>query len=208
MDIAVIAIDLHRGHLDPAVATLPLAPEAAAEVLRSCGAFFDGCRSRGIPIVHLVTQYRNAEEILSNPAWLRRSEDPQSTRRNMAVHNIEGMPGIEIMPEVYAPGDLRIATKKRYDCFVGTDLDFVLRSLHVRTLWVTGVNTNSCVLATSVQASCRDFDVTVVSDCVDSMDGREFHEAALTLLGRAFTEVADSGTLLRSFDASLSENRN
>jgi len=30
---AVVAIDLHRGHLDPAVATMPLAPDRAARVV-------------------------------------------------------------------------------------------------------------------------------------------------------------------------------
>jgi hypothetical protein len=30
---AVVAIDLHRGHLDPAVATMPLAPDRAGPAL-------------------------------------------------------------------------------------------------------------------------------------------------------------------------------
>ncbi len=200
MDVAVIAIDLHRGHLDPAVATLPLEPRAAAAVVGRAAEFFEECRSRGIPIIHLVTRYRGQEEILSNPAWLRRSKDPNSTRQNMARHNLEGMPGIEIMPELWRAGDVRVDTKKRYDCFVGTDLDFVLKGRGIREVWMTGVNTNSCVLATSIQASVRDYDVSVVSDCVDSMDGREFHENALQIMGRAFTEVHTSRELLAAFD--------
>jgi nicotinamidase-related amidase len=200
VDVAVIAIDLHRGHLDPKVATLPLEPEAARTVVTRSAAFFEGCRERGIPIIHLVTRYRDQAEILANPAWLRRSQDPQSTRKNMANHNIEGMPGIEIMPELWRPGDVRVDTKKRYDCFIGTDLDFVLQGRGIREVWMTGVNTNSCVLATSIQASVRDYDVAVVSDCVDSMDGEEFHHNALQILGRAFTEVHTGQELLAAFD--------
>jgi nicotinamidase-related amidase len=194
--IAVVGIDLHRGHLDPEVATLPLPAEAAAAVVARNRAFFDAVRRAGIPIVHLVTRYRDVGEILANPAWRRRAEDPTSTRRNMAGHNLEGMPGLEIMQGLFAPGDIVVDTKKRYDCFLGTDLDFVLRTRGVEELWITGVNTNSCVLATAIQASVRDYDVTVVSDCVDTMDGPSFHESALMLLQRAFTEVRTSQELV------------
>ena len=49
---AVVAIDLHRGHLDPAVATMPLEPAAAARVVAANQRFFAWCRSVAIPIVH------------------------------------------------------------------------------------------------------------------------------------------------------------
>src|SRR6266700_833098 len=79
---AVVAIDLHRGHLDPAVATMPLAPDRAARVVAANARFFKSCRADGIPVVHLLTQYRDAAEIASMPAWLARS-------RNYAVVVIE-----------------------------------------------------------------------------------------------------------------------
>lgn len=60
---AVVAIDLHRGHLDPAVATMPLTPEASRMVIDANRRFFDGCRTAGIPIIHLLTYYRTVEEI-------------------------------------------------------------------------------------------------------------------------------------------------
>ena len=46
---AVVAIDLHRGHLDPAVATMPL---AADRVVAENARFLRDCRAAGIPIVH------------------------------------------------------------------------------------------------------------------------------------------------------------
>lgn len=203
--IAVLAIDLHRGHLDPEVATLPLPAERARMVVDRCAVFFRGCRAAGVPIVHVLTQYRDVEEVLSNPAWRARIADPHSTRRNMAQHNLAGMPGCTVMPALWAEGDLLVDTKKRYDCFLATDLDFTLRSHGIDTLWVTGVNTNSCVLATSIEASCRDYDVTVVSDCVDTMDGEDFHRAALAILERAFTKLASSQELLAELTTSRSE---
>lgn len=191
----VIAIDLHRGHLDPTVATMPLPAELSTKVVSANKVFFDQCRIDGIPIIHLLTQYRDEGEILSNPAWRARSDDPSATRSNVARHNLIGMPGVEVMPELFRNNDVLIDTKKRYDCFIGTDLNFVLKSMGAESLWITGVNTNSCVLATAISASCQDYDVTIVSDCVETMDGDEFHYSALKIFERAFGKVLDAKEL-------------
>lgn len=193
---AVVAIDLHRGHLDPEVATLPLPPDQCASVIHANQSFFSRCRKHGIPVIHLLTQYRNEQEILSNPAWRARAEDPQATRANVGRHNLRGLPGVEVIRVLWDERDVLIDTKKRYDGFVGTDLEFVLRSMEVHHVWITGVNTNSCVLATAIAASCRDYDVTVVSDCVDTMDGGDFHQNALQIFERAFGKVKSAKELI------------
>ncbi len=198
---AVVGIDLHRGHLDPAVATMPLAADRAAAVVEANRKFFDGCRAAGIPIVHLVTQYRDATEIRVNPFWRTRADNPTASRKNVARHNIAGMPGIEIMPGLYKEGDWVVDTKKRYDCFIATDLDFVLRSHGINTLLITGVNTSSCVLATTTHANVLDYAPVVISDCVDSMDGPALHEAALTCIRAAFGWVMTSDEALTTFGA-------
>lgn len=189
---AVVAIDLHRGHLDPAVATMPLAADRAERVVAANSRFFKSCRAAGIPIVHLLTQYRDAEEIASMPAWLARSRNPDNPRRNVLNHNLAGTPGVAVMPQLLDPSDWVVDTKKRYDCFVGTDLDFLLRSHGINTLLITGVNTNSCVLSTACAACSRDYAVVVIEDCVDTMDGSALHEAALACIRTAFGVVMRS----------------
>jgi biuret amidohydrolase len=184
---AVIAIDLHRGHLDMDVATMPTSPEVAKRVIAANKQLFDWCRSIGIPVIHLLTQYRDVPEIASNPFWRTRAEDPKATRKNVLRHNLKGMPGVAIMPELYdRERDLVVDTKKRYDCFLGTDLDFTLRAHGINTLLITGVNTNSCVLATTTAANVRDYAVIVVKDCVETMDGPALHEAGLLCISTAF----------------------
>lgn len=189
---AVVVIDCHRGHLDPEVATMPAAPETAARLTAANRAFLDGARSLGLPVVHCVTTYRDAGEIAANPFWRTRARDPRATRRNVLRHNIDGMPGCEIMPGLRHPADVLVATKKRYDCFVATDLDFLLRARGVNALLLTGINTNSCVLATAIAANVRDYAVVVVRDCVDTMDGPAHHDAALLCLSTAFAHVLDA----------------
>jgi nicotinamidase-related amidase len=102
------------------------------------------------------------------------------------------------MPEIYEPGyDLVVDGKKRYDCFAATDLDHLLRSRFLDTVLLTGVNTNSCVLATAVSANTRDYAPVVVEDCVDTMD-RQVHEAALTVIRQAFGWVATAEEVLEA----------
>lgn len=192
---AVVAIDLHRGHLDPAVATMPLAAQKAARVVAANERFLERCRAAAIPVVHLLTRYRDAAEIRCNPFWRTRAENPDNPRRNVLAHNLEGMPGVQVMPQVWREGDWLVDTKKRYDCFIGTDLDFTLRAHGINTLYVTGVNTNSCVLSTVAAACSRDYAVVVVEDCVDTMDGPALHDAALACIRTAFGFVVASEAL-------------
>src|SRR5207253_2776777 len=43
---AVVAVDMHRGHLDPAVATLPLAAERCGPAIERAAALFADLRAR------------------------------------------------------------------------------------------------------------------------------------------------------------------
>jgi nicotinamidase-related amidase len=193
---AIVAIDCHRGHLDPAVATMPASPETAARLTEANRAFFEAARAAGVPIVHVVTTYRDVEEIRANPFWRTRAEDPNATRKNVLRHNLAGSPGCTIMPGLHKPGDMIVDTKKRYDCFRGTDLDITLRTHGVNCVMLTGINTNSCVLATACAANVLDYAVIVIEDCVDTMDSSAHHDAALLCLRTAFAHVMSTGDAL------------
>lgn len=192
---AVVTIDLHRGHLDPAVATMPLPADVAGRVTKANAEFLREARNRLLPVVHVVTSYRSVEEIASNP-WWSAVAGTDASRANVLGHQLPGSPGLELMPDVYeAEYDIVVGTKKRYDCFAATDLDHVLRSRSIETLLLTGVNTNSCVLATTVAANTRDYTAVVVQDCVDTMDPA-LHDAALHVIRQAFGWVAPSTEVL------------
>src|SRR4051812_30472893 len=176
---------------------MPVAAAAARRVIAANRRLFDWARTAGVPVVHLVTTYRDAEEIRANPFWRTRAEDPAATRKNVLRHNIVGMPGCTIIPELHDSRDWVVDTKKRYDCFVGTDLDFVLRKHGINTLLVTGVNTNSCVLSTVAAACAKDYAVIVVEDCVDTMDPPALHDAALQCIRTAFGFVLATDEVTR-----------
>jgi nicotinamidase-related amidase len=181
--MAAVAIDMHRGHLDPEVATLPLAAERCGPVIDRAAQLFQGLRQRGVPIIHVVTEYRDAAEIMANPFWGAIENDPAKARKGMSGHNIIGGHGTEIIPALLDKRDIIVGGKKRYSPFFGTGLDFVLRRrLGVDTLILAGINTSSCVLCCGFEATNRDYRVVIAADAVDSMDGEEMHRFALRLM--------------------------
>jgi nicotinamidase-related amidase len=189
---AAVVIDMHRGHLDSSVATMALDPHDAARIVASTGRFLARCRTRRVPVVHLITAYRDTAEISLNPFWRASAEDPSSTRREVLRHNLMGSPGCDVVEELLDPADITVSTKKRYDCFRATDLDFTLRAHGVNTLLIAGVNTNSCILSTTAAACSLDYAAVVIEDCVASMDGPALHDAALACMRAAFGWTASS----------------
>ncbi|HYM04019.1 MAG TPA: cysteine hydrolase [Stellaceae bacterium] len=180
---AVVAIDMHRGHLDPAVATLPLPAERCGPVIERAARLFRALRERGVPIVHVVTEYRDSAEIMANPFWNAIHDDPTKARKGSSRHNIIGGPGTEVIPALRDGRDIVVGGKKRYNPFMGTGLEFVLRRrLAAETLILAGINTSSCVLCCAFEATNRDYRVIIASDAVDSMDGEEMHDFALRLM--------------------------
>jgi len=182
---AVVAVDMHRGHLDPAVATLPLPAERCGPLIKRAAALFADLRARGVPIVHVVTEYRDVDEIAANPFWKAAHDDPSKARQGILRHNVAGSHGTEIIPELHDPRDAVVRTKKRYSVFTPTDLEFVLRRHGIDTVIVAGVNTTTCVLCAAFEATNRDFRVVVATDAVDSMDGEDMHRFALRLVEAA-----------------------
>jgi nicotinamidase-related amidase len=183
----VVSIDMHRGHLDPAVATLPVPADEARALVGRAAQVYRELRDLGVPIVQVVTRYRRPSESTSNPFW---ASKRSHARSRQAEHNLFGSPGTQLIPELCDPRDIVVDTKKRYSAFLHTDLDFVLRDLGARTVILTGVNTNSCVLGTAFEVVNRDYQLVVLRDCCGSMDGPTAHEQALTLIETALGEVA------------------
>jgi nicotinamidase-related amidase len=197
---AAVAIDMHRGHLDPAVATLPLPAERCGPVIKRAAALFDALRELAVPVIHVVTEYRDAGEIAANPFWKAVDDDPAKARRGILRHNLAGSRGTEIIPELLDPRDRVVRGKKRYSAFHATDLEFVLRRLGVDTVILAGINTTTCVLCAGFEATNRDLRVVIAADAVDSMDGEEMHSFALRLMAAAIGWPLDNQEILRALE--------
>jgi len=186
---------MHRGHLDPEVATQPADPSYAARVIAAAKDTLAFARGLAIPVVHVKLTYRMipglGSEGMSAPFWAAISAIENDKNRlapervtTVNEHNIRGSPGTEIIPELYEQTDYVIDNKKRLDCFMGTDLDMLLRNLGVKSACLMGINTNTCVLNTAFTAHNHNYQTIVLSDCVASMYGNDLHELGLQNIKR------------------------
>lgn len=197
---AVLAIDMHRGHLDPDVATMPVTPELATRVISATEQLFDFARSRSIPIVHTILESRLipgiGRESLINPfrqAMIASSEAQPAHFKGVKEHNVTGSVTTESMPTLRA--DYEIRSKRRLGSFYGTDLEPLLRALRTETLILAGINTNTCVQNAAFEAFNRDFRVIMVEDCVGSMYGEDLHQFALENVRRCLGWVVSLSDL-------------
>src|SRR5690242_2187809 len=205
-ETAIVTVDMHRGHLDMDVATMPAKPEDAKRVIAGARQVLDFARKMQMPIIHVILVYRKLRTIgsegMTNPFWkalhAAQTETDRLTpgrRSTVREHNIEGSPGTEIIPELYREGDYVINNKKRLDCFYGTDLRQLLDNLGVKNLLLMGINTNTCVLNTSFTAFNFDYRVVVLSDCVASMYGDDLHVLGLQNVARCLGWVVTNEQL-------------
>jgi biuret amidohydrolase len=207
--MAVLAIDVHRGHLDPEIATMPVTADIAAEVVAASARLLAGTRAAGIPTVYAVMHNRfvgGESEFLRNPWWRavegvreKLTPDLPSTIRG---HNLVGSPGTQVMPELAPlPGDYVITAKHRLSSFLDTDLESWLRVRGVDTLLLIGINTNTCVLCAAFEAFNRDYAAIVVSDCVHSMYGDDLHELGLENVARCIGWVLSTDEVVAKLGA-------
>lgn len=195
---AVLTIDMNRGHLDEEVATLPLDPEKADEVIENVSRLTAAARDADIPVLHVSTEYRSTEELTSNPNIAATSD---GAREQITDHNIKGSPGVEVVSKIVADDDVMVHPKKRYSPFLYGDLEFVLQSRDIERLLIAGVNTNTCVQCTCFEAYNRDYEVVVVEDCVDSMYGEQFHEWGLENIDAALGTIVSLSDALADLDS-------
>ncbi len=83
-------------------------------------------------------------------------------------------------------GDITIV-KRRVSAFTGSDLEVIVRSLGVQHLVMTGIATGGVVLATLIEATDKDYRLTVLSDCCADPEEEVHH----MLLAKIFSRRAN-----------------
>jgi nicotinamidase-related amidase len=93
----------------------------------------------------------------------------QSDFRRLVAHvTAEGCKGRKIARLLMPEEDDYFVLKPKHSGFYSTGLDILLHYLQVRTVILTGVAGNICVLFTANDAYMRDYYLVVPSDCVAS----------------------------------------
>jgi nicotinamidase-related amidase len=98
----------------------------------------------------------------------------QSDFKKILEHCIEGNTRGRPLAELLRPeDDDYFVLKPKHSGFYSTTLDILLEYLGVKTLILTGLTGDICVLFTAHDAYMRDFNLVIPSDCVASNDPRD-----------------------------------
>jgi nicotinamidase-related amidase len=204
---ALLLVDMNRSHLDHSIGHLLVEKSEAERIIARAVLVRDAFAAGGRPVIFVRTHHRQdarTQEIVDNknPFWMaqQRRVIPGlgKQRRSLAV---EGSPVTEIVaPLAPRPGDFTVF-KHRYSPFDNTDLELLLRNLRIETLVIGGVNTNNCVLCSCFEAFNRDYRVVVMKDVCASMNGPDYHIAALKVIEAALGWIVDSEDVIAGLRA-------
>jgi len=142
-------------------------------------------RATGVPVIHTRNWHRPATD---SPAWLDKlARLGQDQDHRPAIAGSWGAGWYEVEP---LPGE-EVINKFRYDAFLGTNLEYLLRARGIRTIVICGTATNVCVESTARAAHMRDFHLVMVADAVASVNVAA-HEGTLGNIAVNFGEVTDA----------------
>jgi nicotinamidase-related amidase len=136
--------------------------EHALPMARNIAALKKGAKRLGIPSVYANDNFGR---------W-------QSDLNQVLDHVLhDGVPGKPLAEILHPEKDDYFVLKPKHSGFFSTQLDILLDYLGARTLIITGVQANICVLFTANDAYMRDYALVVPSDCVASTDPAEAQHA-------------------------------
>lgn len=129
----------------------------AADVLDRAGRVLAKARANGIPVIHVVVQFRAGHPEVADHGLFKMVRDGNRL--------VQGTDGAAIHKAVAPAASDIVITKKRVSAFAASDLECVLRASGRSHLVLFGIATSGVVLSTIRAAADLDYTMNVVSDC-------------------------------------------
>jgi nicotinamidase-related amidase len=154
--------------------------EHALPAARKIATLKERAKAAGIPAIYVNDNFGK---------W---QSDFNKLLKHCLQDDVRGKP----LAEILSPDeDDYFVLKPKHSGFFSTTLDTLLEYLKARTLILTGVTTDICVLFTANDAYMRDFNLVIPSDCVASPD-EEANRHALQLMQRVLKADVTASTEL------------
>ena len=134
--------------------------------IRNAKRVLDVFRSKKLPIIQIKEVHR--ADMIDFGRELDGSE---------GVHCMENSPYTDYCEFTYPIDGEYLISKRRYSAFFGTDLEILLKGLHVDTLYLIGGLTDVCIHYTAVDAHQHDYHIKVVADAVAGSSEEAHHYA-------------------------------
>ena len=192
---ALLVVDMQNAFVMPggSMARLGLSTARGHAIIEPIRRLIDAFRAHHLPVVHTFTTFRSDYA----DAGLVAERFP--ALRPLG-HIINGTWDSQIVERLLPRAGEYVVGKSRFNAFYGTNLELILRSLHVDTLVVVGVATNICVESTIREAFIRDMRVILPRDATASYT-RDMEEASLATLGFTFANVVTAADVAAAVEA-------
>lgn len=186
---ALLVIDVQNDYVDPQGAVGRKGGDMArcVAMVPTLERFLEATRAAGVPVVFTRNWHRPETD---SDAWRDRTSRAWSMDERPGRAGTWGAEFYRLVPR---DGE-EIVSKFRYDAFLGTNLEYLLRARGTRTVICTGTTTNVCVESTARAAHMRDFNVVLVADCCASREA-ELHDATLENIRRHFGTVVTAAEI-------------
>jgi nicotinamidase-related amidase len=116
------------------------------------------------PLIASIELFQKAQYPIYYICFALQPDDEQFDRFG-DTYCIEGTDGAEIIPELY-PLRGPVIYKTKHSAFFETDLDERLKKDNVKEIYLTGMQTQICIMTTAADANFRGYKPVAISDCV------------------------------------------
>lgn len=152
--------------------------------------FLDAARATGTRVIFVQTIH---EPSTNSSVWVGRKKN------RVTQPCVRGSWGADFTGVAPLPPE-PVVIKHRYNGFLQTRLETVLRTLNIENVLMTGVATAGCVDATARGAFMLDFNVVLVSDCTAGYDP-ESDAMTIEIHEKYFGRVATSNEIAAAWPA-------
>jgi nicotinamidase-related amidase len=161
---ALLIIDMQNDFI---LEEKPLKVAGAPAVIPKIQAVLTVFRKRSLPVFHVLRVHRPD------------GSDVEITRKELFARSpfaVEGTRGAAVIDELTPLKGEYVLTKTRMSAFIGTELDLMLRTLQVSTLYVCGIQTPNCIRTTVFDGIAYNYPVVLIDDATGASTG-EVHRA-------------------------------
>jgi len=190
MKFGLLIIDTQNDFVSPkgAFAQMGFEVRNLQKVIPAIRRFKESLKKFGIPTIYVVSHY--------DDIYLTNSIKERYKRNGYSIpFCISGSWGAQIVDELKPEKGDMVVTKHRYNGFLGTNLEPILKGINIDTLIFTGVETHVCVQQTAIYGYMSGYNVILVEDCTASINEGD-KKYALEYCGRYYGLIKSSNEIL------------
>jgi nicotinamidase-related amidase len=161
---ALLIIDMQN---DFVLDKKPLKVAGAQAVIPKIQAVLAEFRKRSLPVFHILRVHRpDGSDV----------EIIRQERFRQQPFAVAGTPGAAVIDELKPHKGEYVLEKTRMSAFIGTELDLMLRTLGVSTLFICGIQTPNCIRTTVFDGIAYNYPVALIDDATGA-SSEEVHRA-------------------------------